>query len=146
MKIIINNKYIKKAQDYLREMGVSLPDDDTVMVSYRGIRVVPLRNGPQDWQDLIADIEEEYGITVYHVIHGIYSFGEALTLLFMERVYRDEEQLYLDAPERCRDTNQYDFYGYTIVLSEPMFGEFGLVSTYVQNGVLRRKEQPKDAI
>ncbi len=140
MEIIINNKHIKKSQDYLRGIGVNLPDDDRVMVSYRGIRVAPLKNGPQDWQELIAEIEEYYGLKVYHIIYDIYSFGECLTLLFMEKSYRDEEQLLFDAPERYKDTNLYTFYSYVINLSEPMFGEFGSVTTYVQDGVLRRIE------
>lgn len=80
---------------------------------------------------IIAQAEEEYDITIYHIIHNKTKFGELLACLYVSQYPEEWELDRQDLQEHCP-------IAYVINLDEPAFSEFGSIGIEQQFGGLVR--------
>ena len=86
-----------------------------------------------EWIERVKQVEREYGIYVYHIIHSYTSFGELLSLL------------YVTSSEEEWDMDHYDLqegypFSYVINLTDPLCSEFGSIGIKVCCGGVVRTE------
>lgn len=92
-----------------------------------------LDNNPE-WVEKVKEIEEEYNITCYHVIHNKTSFGELLSLLYVSE-HEDEwdfDRADLEPGDLMRPI------AYVLNLDIPEYSEFGSIGIREMAGGLIR--------
>ena len=90
-------------------------------------------NNPE-WVEMIAKIEEEMGIMVYHATHEHTAFGELLDLLYVSESEEDWEYDREDLHVRGDKVVM----AYVLNLSDPAFSEFGSIGIREMAGGLVR--------
>ena len=96
-----------------------------------------LDNEPE-WEAKIREVEEQYGIHVYHATHEYTAFGETLTLLYVSESEEDWEWDLQDLTAVPNKEYGWTPYAYVLNLTDPWCSEFGRVGVRELAGGLVR--------
>ena len=88
-------------------------------------------NVDPEWLRMVKEVEEKYGICVYHITHCYTTFGELLNLIYVTSNEEEWNDDWSDLFQSCP-------FSYVINLSEPSFSEFGSIGIEVVNGGIVR--------
>lgn len=94
-----------------------------------------LDNNPE-WVELVKQIEEKYGILVYHITHEYTEFGELLDLMCVSSY--EEGWSYEREDLDNKNGNEFYSFCYALNLDYPEFSEFGTVVMREGSGGLVR--------